>query len=62
MVILGFVLNFLGGAILIYYGDRTGTVPDRANKDSLLSRWVFYSGVVLFCVGYFLILVSVIFR
>lgn len=28
MVILGFVLNFLGGAILIYYGDRAVTAPD----------------------------------
>jgi hypothetical protein len=62
MAILGFILNFLGGALLIYYGDKTGIGADRAAKDFLLSRWVFYAGVVCFSVGFILILVSMIFR
>jgi len=61
MAAIGLILNFLGGAILIYYGDKTGADRDRAAKGSLLSRWVFYSGVVSFCVGYFLVLVSMVF-
>jgi hypothetical protein len=61
MAALGLILNFLGGAILIYYGDKAGAVPDRATKDFLLSRWVFYSGVASFCAGFFLILVSMVF-
>jgi hypothetical protein len=62
MVILGFILNFLGGVLLIYYGDKTRIGGDRAAKDFMLSRWVFYAGVVCFCVGFILILFSMIFR
>lgn len=61
MAAIGLILNFLGGAILVYYGDKTGAGSDRAPKDFLLSRWVFHAGVVSFCVGFFLILVSVVF-
>jgi len=61
MAVLGLILNFLGGAVLIYYGDKTGSFPDRASNNVNLSRWVFYSGVGLFCIGYFLVLVSMIF-
>jgi hypothetical protein len=61
MTAIGLILNFLGGATLIYYGDRAGAGPDSASKDFLLSRWVFYFGVVAFCVGFFLILVSMVF-
>jgi len=61
MAVLGLILNFLGGAVLIYYGDKTGSFPDRAPNNVNLSRWVFYSGVGLFCIGYFLVLVSMIF-
>lgn len=59
--IIGLILNFLGGAILIYYGDKTGAGPDRATKDFMLSRWVFYSGIASFCVGFFLVLISMVF-
>ena len=61
MAIIGLILNFLGGAILIYYGDNTGVAPGKATKGFLLARWVFYSGIVSFCVGFFLILVSMFF-
>ena len=61
MAAIGLILNFIGGALLIYYGDRTGAIPDRTTKDLLRSRWVFYSGVVSFGVGFFLILVSMVF-
>jgi hypothetical protein len=61
MAIIGLILNFLGGAILIYYGDNTGVAPGKATKGFLLSRWIFYSGIVSFCVGFFLILVSMVF-
>jgi len=61
MAVLGLILNFLGGAVLIYYGDKTGSFSDRASNNVKLSRWVFYSGVGLFCIGYFLVLVSMIF-
>jgi hypothetical protein len=61
MAVLGLILNFLGGAVLIYYGDKTGSFPDRFSNNVKLSRWVFYSGVGLFCIGYFLVLVSMIF-
>ena len=61
MAVLGLILNFLGGAVLIYYGDKSGSFPDRPSNNVNLSRWVFYSGVGLFCIGYFLVLVSMIF-
>jgi hypothetical protein len=61
MAVLGFILNFLGGVLLIYYGDKTRIGGDRAAKDFMLSRWVFYAGVVGFCMGFILILFSMIF-
>jgi hypothetical protein len=58
---IGLILNLLGGAILIYYGDKAGARADGPTSGLLLSRWAFYSGVVSFCVGFFLILVSMVF-
>jgi hypothetical protein len=62
MAILGFILNFLGGVLLIYYGDKTRIAGDRQPKDFLSSRWVFHAGVVCFGMGFILILVFMIFR
>jgi hypothetical protein len=61
MAVIGSVLNFAGGVLLIYYGDKTGAVIDKGPRDTLLSRWVFYLGVACFCAGFFLILLSMIF-
>lgn len=33
MAVLGLILNFLGGAVLIYYGDKTGSFPDRPSNN-----------------------------
>ena len=61
MAIIGLILNFLGGAILIYYSDKAGEATDKAPKSFLLYRGVFYIGVVSFGAGFFLVLVSMIF-
>jgi hypothetical protein len=62
MAALGYLLNLVGGVLLIYYGDNAGSGADKTAKSFLVPRWIFYAGVVCFCVGLILNMINSIFR